>query len=112
MLFRSVPHPADDLEAIGRTNDAILYGGHVVLAATGDDDSLADVAARMVSAASPAHGRPFKALFEAAGGDFYALDPALFAPAIVEIVGTDTGTRHRAGRVVPEVLDVSFGRNA
>lgn len=104
-----VPHPADDLEAIGRTNDAILYGGHVVLAATGDDGSLADVAARMVSAASPSHGRPFRALFEAAGGDFYALDPALFAPAVVEIVNLDTGTRHTAGHIAAGVLDISFG---
>lgn len=104
-----VPLPADDLEAIGRTNDAILYGGHVVLGATGDDDSLAEVAARMVSGASPAHGRPFRALFEEAGHDFYALDPALFAPAVVEIVNVDTGARQHAGRIVPEVLAASFG---
>lgn len=104
-----LPRPADDLEAIGRTNDAILYGGQVVLAATGDDGSLADAAARMVSAASPSHGKPFRALFEAAGGDFYALDAALFAPAVVEIVNLDTGTRHHAGGIAPEVLDASFG---
>lgn len=104
-----VPEPADDLEAIGRTNDAILYGGQVVLEVAGDDDELADLARRMVSAASPAHGRPFRVLFEEAGGDFYALDPALFAPAAVELVNPDTGVRHRGGAVLPEIVRASFG---
>ena len=35
------PVAANDLAAIGRTNDAILYGARVVLAVTGDDASLA-----------------------------------------------------------------------
>jgi methenyltetrahydromethanopterin cyclohydrolase len=34
------PVAAGDLEAIGRTNDAILYGARVVLWVSGDDDSL------------------------------------------------------------------------
>ena len=104
----SPPVPDDDMEAIGRTNDAILYGGVVVLEVTGDDASLADVAGRMVSGASASHGRPFRELFAAAGHDFYALDPALFAPAVVELVNLDTGRRHRAGALAPDVLRASF----
>lgn len=104
-----VPRPADDLEAIGRTNDAILYGGTVVLEVTGDDASLAEIAPRMVSRASASFGSPFKTLFEAAGRDFYALDPALFAPAVVELRNPDTGRRHRAGTIAPDVLRASFG---
>lgn len=103
------PVPDDDLEAIGRTNDAILYGGLVVLEVTGDDDGLADVAGRMVSGASASHGRPFRELFAAAGHDFYALDPALFAPAAVELHNLDTGRRHAAGAIAPDVLRASFG---
>lgn len=103
------PIPGDDLEAIGRTNDAILYGGVVVLEATGDDASLAEIAGRMVSGASASHGRPFRELFAAAGHDFYALDPALFAPAVVELLNVDTGRRHRAGALAPDVLRASFG---
>lgn len=104
-----VPVPPDDLEAIGRTNDAILYGGQVVLEVTGDDTGLADVARSMVSADSAAHGRPFRALFEEAGFDFYKLDPALFAPAVVELHNVDTGERHHAGSLAPDVLRASFG---
>jgi methenyltetrahydromethanopterin cyclohydrolase len=104
-----VPEPADDLVAIGRTNDAILYGGHVVLEVTGDDDSLRAVGPRVVSRGSASHGEPFARLFAKAGGDFYALDPALFAPAVVEFVNVDTGVRHLFGGLEPVVVARSFG---
>ncbi len=102
------PVPADDLTAIGRTNDAILYGGHVVLEVTGDDASLLDVGPRMVSAASAAYGEPFIRLFERAGGDFYALDPALFAPALVDLVNVESGRTHRFGGLAPAIVAGSF----
>lgn len=104
-----VPAPPDDLEAIGRTNDAILYGGQVVLEVTGPDAGLDDVAAAMVSGASASHGQPFQTLFKEAGYDFYKLDPALFAPAVVELVNLDTGVRHRAGSIMADVVHTSFG---
>jgi methenyltetrahydromethanopterin cyclohydrolase len=97
-----------DLVAIGRTNDAILYGGHVVLEVTGSDESLAAIGPRAVSGSSPDHGRSFLELFERAGRDFYALDPALFAPAVVEFVNVDTGRVHRHGRLAPEIVGRSF----
>jgi len=98
----------DDLVAIGRTNDAILYGGHVVLEVTGDDASLLDIGPRMVSRVSADYGSPFCTLFERAGRDFYALDPALFAPALVDLINVDTGRRHRFGEIAPEIVARSF----
>ncbi|MFM9196609.1 MAG: methenyltetrahydromethanopterin cyclohydrolase [Planctomycetia bacterium] len=98
----------DDLLAIGRTNDAILYGGHVVLEVTGDDDSLLEIGPRMVSRASADYGAPFCTLFERAGRDFYALDPALFAPALVDLVNVDTGRRHRFGGIAQTIVNGSF----
>ncbi|NCY02321.1 MAG: methenyltetrahydromethanopterin cyclohydrolase [Planctomycetia bacterium] len=98
----------NDLLAIGRTNDAILYGGHVVLELTGDDASLLEIGPRMVSRASAEHGVPFRTLFERAGRDFYALDPALFAPALVDLVNVDTGRTHRFGGISPDVVHASF----
>jgi methenyltetrahydromethanopterin cyclohydrolase len=97
-----------DLVAIGRTNDAILYGGRVVLEVTGSDESLAEIGPRTVSGASPDYGRPFLELFERVGRDFYAVDPALFAPAIVEFVNIDTGRSHRHGRLAPDIVAHSF----
>lgn len=106
------PVPADDLVAIGRTNDAILYGGSVLLEMSGDDESLAAIGPRAVSRDSPAFGAPFLTLFEAAGRDFYALDPALFAPACLELVNVKTGRRHRFGGVDPDIVARSFGDEA
>jgi len=102
------PVPDDDLVAIGRTNDAILYGGHVVLEVTGDDASLEAVGPRVVSRHAPDYGAPFLTIFERAGGDFYAVDPALFAPALVELVNVESGRRHRHGALAPEIVDRSF----
>jgi methenyltetrahydromethanopterin cyclohydrolase len=102
------PIPPKDLTAIGRTNDAILYGGIVVLEVRGDDESLSAVGPRCVSASSAAYGEPFLALFERAGRDFYKLDPALFAPAVVEFVNVDTGRRQRFGALAPDIVGRSF----
>lgn len=102
------PVPAKDLVAIGRTNDAILYGGHVIIEMAGDDASLRDIGPRMVSGASPDYGTPFLELFERAGRDFYALDPALFAPAMVDLVNVETGRTHRFGTLAPEIVQASF----
>ncbi len=102
------PVPDDDLVAIGRTNDAILYGGTVVLEVTGDDPSLEAIGPRAVSRGSPAFGKPFLDIFKEAGHDFYAIDPALFAPACLEFVNVDTGAHHRFGKVEPTIVTRSF----
>ncbi len=85
------PAAADDLAAIGRTNDAILYGGEVTLFVRGDDASLEAVGPRVPSGASSDHGQPFAAIFERYDRDFYKIDPHLFSPARVTLCGLDSG---------------------
>lgn len=102
------PVAADDLVAIGRTNDAILYGGEVTLWVRGDDAGLEAVAPRVPSCASPDHGQPFRAIFERYRGNFYDIDPHLFSPAHVSLVNLDTGRTHRAGQLVPRIIHESF----
>jgi methenyltetrahydromethanopterin cyclohydrolase len=60
------------------------------------------------SAASPDHGAPFAELF-ARYGDFYKIDPLLFAPAEVEFRNLKTGRCHRFGRCEPGLVRKSFG---
>lgn len=103
------PVAKNDLEGIGRTNDAILYGGRVTLFVNGDDDSLADIAPKVPSISSPAYGQPFLQIFEDAGRDFYKIDPMLFSPAEVVFHNIETGRVHVAGKVAPEILQASFG---
>ena len=98
-----------DAAAIGRTNDAVLYGGTVHLSIEGADAEVADLAARLPSAASQAFGRPFGELLEAADWNFYDIDPMLFSPAEVTLTSTESGRAHHGGGLAPEVLERSFG---
>ena len=96
----SAPLPApspDGVEAMGRTNDAILYGGRVHLSVRGDDAQARDLAQRLPSRNSRDFGRSFAALFKDAGYDFYKIDPALFAPAEVWVSNLDSGNTWHAG---------------
>jgi len=105
-----LPPPArNDLAAIGRTNDAVLYGGEVTLWATGDDNTLADAARQLPSSASRDFGEPFAEIFARYEHDFYKIDPLLFSPARVTLQNVETGAVHRAGQVRPDVLRSSFG---
>jgi methenyltetrahydromethanopterin cyclohydrolase len=105
-----LPPPAkNDLAAIGRTNDAILYGARVVLYCRGDDASLRDVGEKLPSSASADYGRPFSEILAAYDHDFYKVDPLLFSPAMATLVNLDTGNSFEFGRLNSEVLAKSFG---
>ena len=103
------PVAANDLAAIGRTNDAILYGARVVLAVTGDDSSLESIGPQVPSSASRDHGEPFAAIFARYNHDFYAVDPHLFSPAEISFQNIETGKVHTFGQVTPDILARSFG---
>ncbi|MBX7103905.1 MAG: methenyltetrahydromethanopterin cyclohydrolase [Gemmataceae bacterium] len=99
--FGSAPLPnpgSDDLVALGRTNDAILYGSRVQLWVHDSEDRLAAIGPLIPASASPAFGTPFLELLKAANFDFYAMDPALFAPAIVTLHNLESGRSHTFGR--------------
>ena len=103
------PVAADEGKAIGWTNDAILYGGRVVLWVRADDELLDLVGPKVPSNASPDHGSPFAEVFARYDGDFYKIDPQLFAPAVVEFRNLKTGKAHSFGQLEPAVLRRSFG---
>ena len=102
------PVAKDDLAAIGRTNDAILYGARVILYVDGDDDSLAAIGPKVPSSSSADHGEPFAAIFKRYNHDFYAVDPHLFSPAEVMFQNVKTGRSHRFGEVALNVMARSF----
>lgn len=104
------PVAKDDPTAIGRTNDAMLYGGTAHLWLEGPDDEVADLAQRLPSAASDAFGTPFGELLAAADWNFYDIDPMLFSPAAVTLTSTESGRAHHGGGLAPEVLERSFTR--
>jgi methenyltetrahydromethanopterin cyclohydrolase len=110
--FGTAPLPPvakNDLAAIGRTNDAILYGCEVVLWVHEADDRLASIGPHVPSCASPDYGAPFAEIFARYNHDFYKIDPLLFSPAVVTLINLDTGRSFRFGKLAPEVLRSSFG---
>ncbi len=105
-----LPPPAPKfLAAMGRTNDAILYGGRVALFVAGPEDEAAALADALPSSASRDYGRPFAEIFADSGGDFYKIDPMLFSPGLVEVTAIETGRCFRRGRIDAELLIRSFG---
>jgi len=109
--FGSAPLPPigkDDLKAIGLTNDAILYGGRVTLWVTGELEQIERLGPQVPACSSPAYGQPFLDIFEAAGRDFYKIDPHLFSPGELTIHHLPSGKSFRFGRVAPDILARSF----
>jgi methenyltetrahydromethanopterin cyclohydrolase len=102
------PVAADDLSGIGRTNDAVLYGGRVSLWVRGDDASLESLGPQIPSSASSDHGQPFREIFDQYDRDFYKIDPLLFSPAEIQLINVDSGHVFRFGQTHPEILRASF----
>lgn len=102
------PPSPEPVTAIGRTNDAIIYGGHAMLFVQGDDGSLAEAAGAVPSNSARAFGRPFAEIFEQSNRNFYDIDPGLFSPAMITMINLDTGQMHRAGQMLPEIVHESF----
>jgi methenyltetrahydromethanopterin cyclohydrolase len=100
-----LPPPAPDAAAaMGRTNDAILYGGQVHLTVSGDAAAARRLAQTLPSSTSRDHGRPFAEIFASFNQDFYAIDPALFAPAEVWVSSLADGRTYHGGRTDAALL--------
>lgn len=105
-----VPPPAPDFAlGIGRTNDAVLYGGQVGLWVDAEDEAIAQIGPKLPSAASPDFGRPFAEIFKQCNYDFYQIDPGLFSPAEVTLFNMRTGNSWRFGALRSDLIAQSFG---
>jgi methenyltetrahydromethanopterin cyclohydrolase len=102
------PVAKNELQAIGRPNDAIFYGGRVILWVRGDDDQLAALGPRVPSSASADHGAPFAEIFERYDRDFYKIDAMIFSPGEITFNNLTTGRTHHFGRREPDVMRRSF----
>jgi len=97
-------------EAMGRTNDAILYAGVACYTTSYDnDEKLRDLVDMAPSSASKSYGKPFLEIFKEANCDFYRIDPGLFAPAVLMVNNVKTGSVFKAGRINMEVYKRSIG---
>ncbi len=102
------PVAKNDLRAIGRTNDCILYGGQARYTVNADDAELSALVPKIPAAASKDYGTPFYEIFKRYDGDFYKIDPLLFSPAEVWLTSVGSGKTYHAGQVNPDVLRASL----
>jgi methenyltetrahydromethanopterin cyclohydrolase len=105
------PIASDDLVAIGWTNDAILYGGYVLLDVTADETTIAQFGPKVPSSASPDYGQPFAEIFKRYNNDFYKIDPMLFSPAMVAFGNAKFSRDYgQFGKIAPQTLAQSFAK--
>jgi methenyltetrahydromethanopterin cyclohydrolase len=105
-----LPPPAPDfLQAMGRTNDAILFAGRVHLFVDSDDPAAESLAHDLPSSSSRDYGRPFAEVFKQYEYDFFKIDPMLFSPAQVNITALKSGKTFCAGAIDTRLLGDSFG---
>lgn len=110
MASAPLPPPSPDfLTGMGRTNDAILFGGHAHIFVKGGDEAAARLAQELPSSASRDYGKPFAEVFKAVNMDFYKIDPMLFSPAAVTVTALESGKSFMGGRLNSELVDQSFG---
>lgn len=102
------PVAKDFMTAMGRTNDAILFGGDVRLQVRGDDAAAAKLAAELPSCASKDYGKTFAEVFCFYDMDFYKIDPMLFSPAQVTVTNLATGNVFSGGHLNAELINLSF----
>jgi methenyltetrahydromethanopterin cyclohydrolase len=98
------PVSYDEGVAMGRTNDALAYGGQVYLHVREPFDRFDEVP----STAADEYGTPFEEVFEAADWDFYEIPETVFAPAQVTVDVADGPTRVY-GDTDEDLLADSFG---
>lgn len=97
-------------EAMGRTNDAIIYAGVTCYTVRHEDDNkLRELVDRAPSLASKSYGRPFIEIFKEANYDFYQIDSGLFAPAVFIVTNAKTGSIFKVGEVNVELFRRSIG---
>jgi len=114
-----VPLHPNSGEAMGRTNDAILYGGVTNYTVDFDDETKLEAIVKqapsssskmMMEAKELAQKNPrFLDIYKEAGFDFYNIDSNIFAPAVVSINNSKTGKTFRAGSLDLDVVKSSLG---
>jgi methenyltetrahydromethanopterin cyclohydrolase len=102
------PVSKDFMTAMGRTNDAILFGGEVSLQVSCDDAAAAELSLNLPSSSSKDYGKTFAQVFKFYNMDFYKIDPMLFSPAKVTVTNLQTGKVFNSGQLNADLIALSF----
>lgn len=98
----------DELIAMGRLNDVLIYGGQATFTVCWEDDKIQNIINKVTSDKAPLYGKLFKEIYMDAGCDFYKVPMQMYSPAKVVIVNTKTGKVHKSGLINTKMLAKSF----
>jgi methenyltetrahydromethanopterin cyclohydrolase len=101
------PRADDELSALGRINDSLMYGTqvHAQVRYSGD---LSAVATQVASQPPASRGRPFLDILAAADNDFHNVPLDVFCIAEMSITDIDSGSSATAGDLDYDLLATSF----
>ena len=102
------PIAKDFITGMGRTNDAIIYGGVVQLVIDGPEDDLKELSKNLPSSSSSDYGKPFKEIFKKYNHDFYKIDGSLFSPALIIVNSRISGKTYMGGEINEKLVTKSF----
>jgi methenyltetrahydromethanopterin cyclohydrolase len=103
------PLVRDEVKAMGRINDALLYGSEVEFWVEAEDAEISSVIEKLVSkTSSPYYPELFGDVFERAGRDFYKIDHDFHSVAKLRIHNVRSGKSFEAGEINYDVIRKSF----
>lgn len=102
-----MPPHKDWGRAMGRAEDALTYGGITSFVVDEEDEALKKMAEMAPSSTSKEYGKPSYEIYKAVNFDFTQIDPALFAPAVVGLTSSRTGSTYTAGEINVEIIKMS-----
>jgi len=105
------PIAKDLSQAMGRTNDSIIYGGRDYLTVDvpeEEEPEMVELLKKCPSKVSSSYGKPFYEILKDVKFDFSKVDGKLFAPAIITINNIGTGNTFTAGEVNEDILWRSY----
>ena len=98
----------DELTAMGRINDSMLYGGQVLVYLDGKDDEIERMLPNLPTRSSKDYGKLFKQIFVEHDCDFHKIDLKLFSVALVQINNIASGRCFSTGAIDYDLLRKSF----
>ncbi len=103
-----MPPHVDSGKGMGRAEDALTYAGVTSYVVDEDEAVLSDLAKKASSDNCKDYGKTSYEIYSAVDFDFTKIDPALFAPAVMTLVSSRTGSVFRAGKINEKVIQASL----
>jgi methenyltetrahydromethanopterin cyclohydrolase len=104
------PIVKDEIEVMGRANDALFYGATTVLYADAPDDAIEPIVKRLCFDVNSGEywGTPFAGIFKGFGSNWFNVPDLIDSPAKVIIHSLQTGHSFIGGQINYDVLSRSY----